>query len=137
MYSVSSDIKTFNETQNDNPHHSFMSDLKDAVNEISGLYLHFISKIILKTVIACRCGVWLYLIAPGREHLVKPVLPGVELPGPGPPVPAVPRDGGDRGLHVGDQSRPPSHSSGLSGGNNAGFLSQGRFPGNLDDNLCK
>ena len=46
MYSVSSDIKTFNETQNDNPHHSFMSDLKDAVNEISGLYLHFITKII-------------------------------------------------------------------------------------------
>ena len=46
MYSVSSEIKTFNETQNDNPHHSFMSDLKDAVTEISGLYLHFITVII-------------------------------------------------------------------------------------------
>ena len=46
MYSVSSEIKTFNDTQNDSPHHSFMSDLEDAVTEISGLYLNFTTVII-------------------------------------------------------------------------------------------
>ena len=48
MYSVISEIKTFNETQNDNPQHSFMSDLKDAVTEISGLYLHSITALIIE-----------------------------------------------------------------------------------------
>ena len=50
MYFVSSEI--FNESQNDNPHHSFMSDLKDAVTEISGLYLHFITLIIKRLFVA-------------------------------------------------------------------------------------
>ena len=36
MYVVNIEIKTFNETQNDHSHHSFLTDLKDAVNQISG-----------------------------------------------------------------------------------------------------
>mgnify|MGYP001433810800 CR=1 FL=1 len=36
-----SEIKPFNEIQNDTIQHSFMSDLKEAVIEIPGLYLHY------------------------------------------------------------------------------------------------
>ena len=41
MHSVNIEIKPFNEIQNDTIQHSFMSDLKDAVTEISGLYFHY------------------------------------------------------------------------------------------------
>ena len=40
MHSVNIEIKPFIEIQNDTIQHSFMSDLKDAVTEISGLYFH-------------------------------------------------------------------------------------------------
>ena len=40
MHSVNIEIKPFIEIQNDTIQRSFMSDLKDAVTEISGLYFH-------------------------------------------------------------------------------------------------
>ena len=40
MHSVNIEIKPFIEIQNDTIQHSFMTDLKDAVTEISGLYFH-------------------------------------------------------------------------------------------------